>query len=138
MRESCRVITRERERRRVEFLLAMWCVLSTPIFLLFRNHHLSSHQICCLNPLFYYTSHSPLLYFAWHCLLQVVGQLVELCYTGLGPTPTQGQGLGPGQMVPPRSVLDNFTPPLAPLQALARGDKRMARELSSTVRVLAL
>ena len=63
-------------------------------------------------------------------MTDVVTQLVELCFMGLGaPTAL-------GQMQGPRSILDNVTPALAPLKALARGDKRMAREIALSARFL--
>ena len=65
-----------------------------------------------------------------NCLifLQVVSQLLDLCYRNLGGdanngTPSAGF----------RSVLDNVTPALIPLQALAAGDKRIAKEIAISV-----
>ena len=52
----------------------------------------------------------------------------DLCYRNLGGdvnngTPSAGF----------RSVLDNVTPALIPLQALAAGDKRIAKEIAISV-----
>jgi hypothetical protein len=63
-------------------------------------------------------------------MTDVVTQLVELCFMGLGAPTAMGQMQGP------RSILDNVTPALAPLKALARGDKRMAREIALSARFL--
>ena len=54
---------------------------------------------------------------------EVVAQLVEICYKNLENHIVGSNGVSIG----PRSILDNFTPALAPLQAICRGDKRMAR-----------
>lgn len=63
-------------------------------------------------------------------MTDVVTQLAELSFIGLGAPTALGQIQGP------RSILDNVTPALAPLKAMARGDKRMAREIALSARFL--
>ena len=57
-----------------------------------------------------------------------MSQILDLCYRNLGGDVSAGTS-----PIGVRSVLDNVTPALIPLQALAAGDKRIAKEIAISV-----
>ena len=66
-------------------------------------------------------------------LEQIISEMVDLCLEKLGSVPAAASTpFNPfAPPAPVRSVLDDFTPPLAVLKILARSDKRVSKEITS-------